>query len=355
MKAITSQEEIMRKVPPHNLEAECAVLGGVFVDNRIFLDLTDKLQASDFYSPVHQMIFNAFMELSRKNKPIDMITTSEELSGQWKLDAVGGPVYLSELASTVVSAGNALHHATIVKDKSDRRRLISAAGAIIGEAFEVENITDLCGDATQRMLEITTSTTTVGLVGPSITASRAMDILDRRVAVHESITGVPTTYRQLDDMTAGLQPSDLIIIAGRPSMGKTAFALNIGLRAAIRKSKSVAFFSLEMSTDQLMQRLLCIEGEVELSLARNGYLPGSDYNRMSAAAGTIGQTKFYIDDTAALSTTELRARSRRMKVEHGLDLIIVDYLQLRPDCKKSGYNADAMKIFTLHSQRVVTV
>ena len=321
--------ELLRKVPPHNLEAEQAVIGGVFVHNAIFHELVDLISSEDFYSPVHQLIYASFEELYRKTQPIDMITTAEELAHLGRLESVGGPVYLSELASSVVSAGNALHHAKIVKEKSARRRLIQAAGEIIGEAFETDSVETLLDEAEQKIFQIADSRTSTVFTPSKDAVDRIFNILTKRVENHSLITGVPSGYEKLDEMTAGLQPSDLIIIAGRPSMGKTAFALNVALRASIRAEKSVAVFSLEMSTDQLIQRLLCVQGKVELSRVRTGFhLTDDDWSKLYDAAHHLSNARMFIDDTPALSTMELRARCRRLKAEKGLDLVVVDYLQL---------------------------
>jgi replicative DNA helicase len=321
--------ELLRKVPPHNLEAEQAVIGGVFVHNAIFHELVDLISSEDFYSPAHQMIFASFEELYRRTQPIDLITAAEELARMERLEQVGGPVYLSELAASVVSAGNALHHAKIVREKSARRQLIQAAGDIISQCFEADNVETLLDGAEQKIFEISDQRSSTSFVASKDAVDRVFDILTKRVENHSLVTGVPTGYEKMDEMTAGMQPSDLIIIAGRPSMGKTAFALNVALKASVRAEKSVAVFSLEMSTDQLIQRLLCIQGKVELSRVRTGFhLTDEDWGKLYDAAHHLSGARFFIDDTPALSTMELRARCRRLKAEKGLDMVVVDYLQL---------------------------
>jgi replicative DNA helicase len=320
---------LSRNIPPQNLEAEQAVLGGVFLRNTLFHSLVDIVRPDDFYSPAHKLIFRAFEELYAKNAPIDLITVTEHLTQTQRLDAVGGPVYLAELASSPVSAANALHHAGIVRAKSISRKLIEAASNIIGSCYESQDVEALLDQSEQAIFQVSDvrSTTTVRtgkeLVG--IVFNELQKLAGRQVLV----TGVPTGYEKLDEITAGLQNSDLIIIAARPSMGKTAFALNLALNAAKSEQRTpTAIFSLEMSMNQIMMRLLCCQGGVDQSKMRRGNIDDQEWSKLMDAADIISNVEIFVDDTPALSTMELRARCRRLKAEHNIGLVVVDYLQL---------------------------
>lgn len=320
---------LSRNVPPQNLEAEQAVLGGVFLRNSLFHSLVDIIRSDDFYSPAHKIIFSTFEELYSKNVPVDLVTVTEQLTQNKKLDAVGGPVYLAELASSPVSAANALHHAAIVRDKAISRRLIEAASEIIGNCYDSKDVESLLDQSEQTIFQIsdvrakTTVHTGKELVG------KVFSELEKLAGRQLLVTGIPTGYTKLDEMTAGFQNSDLIIIAARPSMGKTAFALNLALNAAKSESNpAVAIFSLEMSMEQIMLRLLCCQALVDQSKIRRGNIDDQAWAKLMDAADVISNINLFVDDTAALSTMELRARCRRLKSEHNLGLVIVDYLQL---------------------------
>lgn len=321
---------LSRNIPPQNLEAEQAVLGGVFLRNTLFHSLVDIVRPDDFYSPAHKLIFRAFEELYAKNAPIDLITVTEHLAQTQLLDAVGGPVYLAELASSPVSAANALHHAGIVRAKSISRKLIEAASNIIGSCYESQDVEALLDQSEQAIFQVSDvrSTTTVR-TGKEL-VDRVFKELEKRVGRQALVTGITTGYEKLDEMTAGLQDSDLIIVAARPSMGKTAFALNLALNAATKGETAVptAIFSLEMSMDQIMMRLLCCQGRVDLVNLRRGSIDDQDWAKLFDAANVISGAPIFVDDTPALSTMELRARCRRLKAEHNLGLVVVDYLQL---------------------------
>jgi replicative DNA helicase len=321
---------LSRNIPPQNLEAEQAVLGGVFLRNTLFHSLVDIVRPDDFYSPAHKLIFRSFEDLYAKNAPIDLITVTEHLTQTQLLDSVGGPVYLAELASSPVSAANALHHAGIVRAKSISRKLIEAASEIIGNCYDAQDIEALLDQSEQAIFQVSDvrSTTTVR-TGKEL-VDRVFKELEKRVGRQALVTGTTTGYEKLDEMTAGLQDSDLIIVAARPSMGKTAFALNLALNAATKGETPVptAIFSLEMSMDQIMMRLLCCQGRVDLVNLRRGSIDDQDWAKLFDAANVISSAPLFVDDTPALSTMELRARCRRLKAEHNLGLVVVDYLQL---------------------------
>ena len=331
-----ASSDLLRRIPPHNTEAEQAVLGGVFLRNDIFHTLVDTITDEDFYSPVHRIIYQAFQELYRRREPVDLVTVAEYLQTRGQLDEVGGTVYLASLAESVASASNAVFHAQIVRDKSVRRRLIQTSSEILTSCFEAgEETESLLDQAEQQIFSIAESKGKPVFMSSKDLVQRVFEQLEMRAGQGELVTGVPTGYTDFDRMTVGLQKSDLIILAARPSMGKTALALNMGMRAAIHHDIPVAVFSLEMSMDQLMMRLLGCHGRVDLSRLRSGYLNDEDWSKLYQAADELSKAPIFIDDTPALSTMEIRARSRRLKAEKGVGLIIVDYLQLMRSSHKS--------------------
>ncbi len=316
-------------MPPQNLEAEQAVLGGVFLSNTVLHSIIDILSEEDFYSPAHQIIFRSFVDLYRKNIPIDLVTIHEDLEKKARLESVGGAVYLASLTEAVASASNALYYAQIVKEKSIRRSLIQAATEIISQSFEpASEVNDLLDTSEQKIFAISEAKSKQVFRSSKELVAEVFELLEKRVERKELVTGVPTGYHSLDEITAGLQPTDLIIIAARPSMGKTAFALNVAMRSATAHEVPTAIFSLEMSMEQLMMRMLCSFGKVDLKNLRTGYLNDEDWARLYQSADALSKAPIFIDDTAALSSIEMRARCRRLKSEKNLGLVIVDYLQL---------------------------
>ncbi|MGE4296675.1 MAG: replicative DNA helicase [Desulfovibrionaceae bacterium] len=321
--------DLLRKVPPHNAEAEQAVLGGIFLKNSIFHSLADSLASDDFYFPAHADIYEACLELYHQNAPLDLVTVADYLSGTGKLDDVGGAVYLAELAQATVSAANAEYYAKIVRDKALARELIDAAAEIISNCYDAgPEVEQLMDESEQAVFAITERATGSNYRSSKDIISQVFKDLEQRVNRNELVTGVNTGYHRLNELTAGFQPTDLIIIAARPSMGKTAFALNVAMRAAVMHQIPTAIFSLEMSTEQLMMRMLCAWGKVDLSRLRRGFLDDDDWMRLHDAANHLSLAPIFIDDTPALTTMELRARCRRLKAEKDLGLVLVDYLQL---------------------------
>ena len=320
--------DLVRKVPPHNLEAEQAVLGGVFLKANVFHELVDIIGEDDFYSLVHKTIFQTFQELFRQNIPIDLVTAAEHLGAIGKLEETGGAVYLAELADSTVSASNTLYHAQIVRDKAIQRELIHVAADIIENCFSGTAIDGLLDESEQSIFKISDARTKPAFIHSKDLVDKVFEELQERVARKELVTGVPTGYEKFDELTAGLQPSDLIIIAGRPSMGKTAFAMNVAMRAAIDHQVPTAIFSLEMSEEQIMMRMLSSRYKVDLTRMRRGFLDDADWARLYDAAQDLSGAPLYIDDSPSLGTLEMRARCRRLKAEKGLGLVIVDYLQL---------------------------
>ncbi len=311
------------------MEAEQAVLGGVFLRNGVFHSLVDVLTEDDFYSPVHRIIYAAFRDLYRRNIPIDLLSVTEFLESQGTLDKVGGGLYLASLVEAVPNAANTLFHANIVKERSLRRELIHASTNILTQCFDAsQNVESLLDQSEQTIFSIAEAK-----VKPAFRSARDLvaDVfseLEKRVERKELVTGVATSYHKFDELTAGLQPTDLIIVAGRPSMGKTAFALNMGMRAAVMHDVPTAVFSLEMSMEQLMMRMLCCWGKVDLTRLRSGFLDDEDWKKLYEAADVLSRAPIYIDDTPSLGTMEMRGRCRRLKAEKNLGLVIVDYLQL---------------------------
>lgn len=325
-----AQDALLRRVPPHNLEAEQAVLGGVFLRRDIMHTLADTLTPNDFYIPAHQTLFNAFLDLYRAGAPIDLVTTAERLKSIEKLEAVGGSIYLVELTQAVVSAANAEYYATIVLDKALLRHLTHSCAEIISNSYDpTRHVGTLLDEAEQAVFAISQRTTGRNFSGTRELVDTVFENLTKLADARGVVTGVTTGYAPIDRMTAGLQPSDLIIVAARPSMGKTAFAMCVAANAALRQNVPVAVYSLEMSKEQLMQRMLAVQAKVDVSLLRRPFrLTDEDWQRLYAAADILGQAPIFIDDTPSLGTLELRARTRRLKAEKNIGLVIVDYLQL---------------------------
>lgn len=320
-------------MPPHSVEAEQAVLGGLMLDNSAWDAVADRITAEDFYRRDHQLIFAAIADLAARNEPLDAVTLAEQLERNNQLEESGGLDYLATLARETPSAANIRSYADIVRERAQLRRLISVGGEITTNAFNTEgrSVTELIDDAERRVFEIAESGRKTGSGFVPI-RDLLGDMIDKLDMLHQNqgqLTGVSTGFTELDRMTAGLQPGDLVIVAGRPSMGKTSFALNIGENAALgRKQVPVAIFSMEMSRDQLGLRMISSLGRINQSHLRTGNFGDEEWSRINGAINMMKTAPIYIDDTGALTPTEVRARARRLKREHGLGLVIVDYLQL---------------------------
>ena len=337
-----AEADLLRRVPPHSAEAEQAVLSGVLMRPDALHVIVDMLSAEDFYLPAHTAIFAAILDLYRKSAPIDLVTLAEQLRSRGSLEEAGGAVYLGELAQAVVSGANAEYYAGIVRDKALQRSLITACSGIIGNCYDASrDVGSLLDESEQAVFAISQRTTGRDFSDSAELVARVFDNLSRMAGTQDLITGVTTGYTRLDKLTAGLQKSDLIIVAARPSMGKTAFAMCMALHAAIRQNIPVAVFSLEMSKEQLVQRMLAVQGKVDVSkMRRPALLTDAEWAHLSQAADTISAAPIYIDDTPALSTLELRARARRLKSEKGLGLVVVDYLQLM----RAGRRVDSREL-----------
>ncbi|MCX5704610.1 MAG: replicative DNA helicase [Candidatus Omnitrophica bacterium] len=323
-------EMILDKIPPQNLEAEMAVLGSLLIDEEAISTAAEKLTADSFYKDTHRKIFEAMLNLYAANKAVDLITLTDALKRSAVLDAVGGGSFLTALANAVPTAANINHYITIVKEKSILRSLITNSTKIVSMCFESDgNIAQVVDNAEQLIFEVRDTKASTGSYVPLKEIIKdGIEKIDLLYQKKAHVTGIPTGYIDFDIKTAGLQSSDLIIIAGRPSMGKSAFALGIAEYAGVVEKIPTAVFSLEMSKEQLVQRLLCAHAKVDAHKVRTGYLATSDWPRLTAAAGKLSEAPIFIDDTPAISVMELRAKARRLKLQQDIKLIIVDYLQL---------------------------
>ncbi|MFT6624230.1 MAG: replicative DNA helicase [Cycloclasticus sp.] len=336
----TSDNEDFLRIPPHSLQAEQSVLGGLMLDNQCWDTVADKVYAEDFYRKDHRLIFDAIADLARRDEPFDLVTISEVLGQSGDLEAVGGLAYLGALANDTPSAANIVSYATIVRQRSVRRQLIHIGNNIADSGFDTEgrDINELLDDAESKVFKIAEQ----GAKGKK-SFEPIKDLLgkavDRITELHENqntITGVSSGFADLDEMTSGLQPADLIIVAGRPSMGKTSFAMNMAENVAIQSGLPVAVFSMEMPGDSLAMRMMSSLGRIDQHKVRTGQLDDDEWPRMQSSINLLAETKLFIDDTAALSPIEIRARARRLMKEHGqLGLIVLDYLQLMQSPSKS--------------------
>jgi replicative DNA helicase len=327
---MASIDDNLRKVPPQNLEAESSVLGGILLENDAINLVLELLRPEDFYRESHRKIFRAMIELTDRNEPADLITLSEFLKNRGELDAVGGSAYLAALADFVPTAANISYYARIVREKAILRSLISTATEIATRGYEEQgNVEEFLDTAEKVIFDISEKKIKGSFIAVGDMIKDTLKTVERLYERKEMVTGVPTGYEDLDKLTAGLQPSDLVIVAGRPSMGKTAFSLNIATNAAFT-GVGVAVFSLEMAKEQLVLRMLCSEARVNNSKVRSGYLAERDFPKLANAAGRLHEAPIYIDDTPAISVLELRAKARRLVRDRTkkVGLIVVDYLQL---------------------------
>ena len=317
------------KTPPHNIEAEQAVLGGVLLENESFNGILEILNENDFYHSAHRKVFLSMLELYNKNQPIDLITLTDTLQARNQLDETGGASYLTSLVENIPTAANISYHAKIIKEKATLRTLINTASEIASMGYEDGGNVDMVLDQAEKSIfEISESTIRPSFYPIRTLVNQSLKTIETLHERKELITGVPTGFEGLDRLTSGLQPSDLVIVAGRPSMGKTSFALNIAQHAALEAKMTIGIFSLEMSKEQLSLRMLCSEARVDAQRLRSGFLEKGDWPKLASAAGSLAETPIFIDDTPALSVLEMKAKARRLMSEHGLKLIIVDYLQL---------------------------
>ncbi len=322
----------LQKLPPQNIEAEQMVLGAILIENSAIENVSDILVSEDFYKDAHKRIFAAMQEMADAREAIDLITLTDALRRGGTLEKVGGASYLSQLVSLVPTAANVKHHARIIHDRSVLRQLIHASTDIISQSYdessEALKISEILDRAQQEILRISDQKMVEPFSAIKDIIKQSYETIEQLYDRKEMITGLPTGFVEMDKMTSGLQAGDLIIVAGRPSMGKTAFCLNIAEHVAMEGKKTVAFFSLEMAKEQLGLRLLCSEARIDAHKLRTGYLAGSDWGRIGMAAGKLSEAPLFIDDTGAIGIFEMRSKARRLKADRGLDQIVVDYLQL---------------------------
>lgn len=320
----------LERLPPQNIEAEMAVLGSMLIEEDAIGVVIEHLSENDFYKEAHKKIFSGIVRLYDQRKAVDFITLVESLKNEQSLEDVGGVGYLTALTNVVPTAGNVAHHARIVKEKNILRLLINHATQIVTEAYTAEeNVNEVLDEAERMIFEIADRRVGSGQLIPIKEIIKdSIETIDRLYQNKAHVTGVATGFSDFDIKTAGLQPSDLIIVAGRPSMGKSAFAINMVEYASIIEKVPTAFFSLEMSKEQLVQRLLCSHARVDAHKVRTGYLSAQDWPLLTTAAGKLSEAPIFIDDTPAISVLELRAKARRLKSHHDIKLVVVDYLQL---------------------------
>jgi len=325
----TAKDTELLNVPPQHIEAEESLLSAILVDNTALLEVVETLAPSDFYRTAHQKIFAAMSDLFNRGEPVDVVTLNNNLKEKGQLEAVGGPVYLARLLDAVPLAVNAQHYARIVHDKAVLRRLIEKANAITKRCFQEQGgADDIIDFAEASIFEVTEKKARQAFYPLSKLIDSNIDFLEEKQKNKSLVTGVPTGFSHLDNLTSGLQNSDLIILAARPSMGKTALALNIARNAAVDAGVPVAIFSLEMSKEQLSLRLLCAEARIDSSRLRSGFFSMEDWERLTDAAGVLSAAPIFIDDSPSLSAMEVRAKARRLKMDKNIGLIIIDYLQL---------------------------
>lgn len=317
------------RTPPHNIEAEQSVIGAIFLQPESFSSASEILMPEDFYRASHQRIFAAMLQLADRGEPIDVITVTTYLNDRKQLEEAGGVTYLTQVAESVPTAANIEYYSRIVEEKALLRRLIRAATDIVTSGFEREDeVDDVLNEAEKTILEVSGRKNSEGFKDIK---DVLIDVYDKIEKLHENqgdVTGVPTGYQELDRITSGFQQNDLIIIAARPSVGKTAFALNVAQNVAVKTDNNVAIFSLEMGADQLVQRMLCAEGNIDSQRLRSGQLQADDWGKLTMAMGSLSNAGIFIDDTPGIRVSEIRSKCRRLKQEHGLGMIMIDYLQL---------------------------
>ena len=337
------------RVPPQSIDAEQSVLGAMLIDNAAIAQVTEIISASDFYREAHRVIFDAMMKLYAKNEAVDLITITDVLRRENKMDDVGGIAYITSLANAVPTAANVKYHAKIVYEKSVLRQMVKVSTEIAAMGYEAEDeVSVLLDKAESRILEISNRGKNSEFTHIGTILGSAVEMIQALTENKGGLTGIPTGFTDLDKLTSGLHPSDFIILAARPSMGKTAFALNVVQNVALRAHKklkkrepyAVAFFSLEMSKEQLVNRMLCAEANIDSQRLRTGEMAEKDWHALWAACEDMHTAKIYIDDTPGITAMDMRSRARRLKAEHGLDLIVVDYLQLMQGSGKRNNSGD---------------
>lgn len=323
-------DSTLDKLPPQNIEAEQSVLGAILIDNNGLTSALELLDHNDFYKDSHRRIFDAMIELYDKNEPIDIITLTDQLRRKNDLEAVGGTGYLTSLVSMVPTSANVRYHSKIVREKSMMRGLLRSVTDIASNVYEGDlDVEELMDFAEKTVFDLSDRRIKVSFVKLKEVIKDSFQMIEQLYDRKDTITGVPSGFSALDELTTGFQKSDLIIVGGRPSMGKTAFSLNIAQHVGVEMKEPVAIFSLEMAKEQLAFRMLCSEARVDSNKIRKGHInKRDDWHKLTSAASKLAESPIFIDDTSGMSVLEMRAKARRLKAEHGLSLIVVDYLQL---------------------------
>ncbi|WP_080798032.1 replicative DNA helicase [Desulfamplus magnetovallimortis] len=322
-------DPLLEKVPPHDIDAEEAIISAVLIDNDTLIDVLEILKPEDFYKKSHEKIFKSIAELFSRDEPVDLVTVATRLKEKEELEDIGGSAFLAAIADAAPMAVNAVHYAKIIKGKSSLRSLIQSASAIVERCMKDRgDFEDIISFAENAVFRISESKNTKSFSSLSDLININIDMLEDRQGKKGGLLGLTTGYAQLDALTSGLQKSDLIILAARPSMGKTAFALNIARNVAVEERVPVAIFSLEMSQEQLSMRLLTSEARIDSTRLKSGFISVDDFQNVTNAAGLLNEIPIFIDDTPNITPMEIRAKTRRLKMDKGLGLIIIDYLQL---------------------------
>ena len=317
------------KLPPQNIEAEQSILGAILIDNDALPRALEIIDIDDFYKQSHRTIFNAMVELFEKNEPIDLITITDCLKRREEIDAVGGVFYLSSLVNMIPTAANIKYHSKIVRERALLRGLLRSANEIASRVYEDNyEAEELVDYAEKSIFDVSDKRIKASFVTLKEVIKSSFEMIEHLYDKKEVITGIPSGFRDLDDLTTGFQKGDLVVVGGRPSMGKTALALNIAQYVGLEVKETVAIFSLEMAKEQLAFRMLCSEAMVNSSSIRKGFIKKEDWHKLTSAASNLTGAPIFIDDSSAITVLELRAKARRLKMEHGLSLVIVDYLQL---------------------------
>lgn len=329
--------DLNTKIPPFNIEAEQSIIGSMLLNKDAIATVTEIIRdAEEFYDPQHKSIFQAIVDLFKENKPVDLITLSSKLKDTNTFERVGGASYLTELINAVPSSSNVKHYCTIVKEKALLRQLINALSDLTSDCYKLsDEPQEVLQRAEKIIFEISQRQTRGDFIHIQQALVDTLEKIEELQKNNSNITGVSTGFRDIDNITAGLQKSDLILIAARPSMGKTALALNIAQNSAVKGKKSVAIFSLEMSKQLLTQRMLCCEAHIDSQKLRTGNLDENDWKKLAYASSVLSQSKIFIDDTPGITVMEMRSKTRRLKLEHGLDMILIDYLQLMEGSKRT--------------------
>lgn len=333
-------EMFIDRVPPQNLEAEQALLGAVLLQSETLITAMEHVRTEDFYDKSHQLIYDSMIELGEESQPIDLITLTSRLKDKGELEDIGGVSYLAKLAHAVPTAANVEYYARIIEEKSMVRRLIRTATQIVSEGYtNAEDVGGMLSDAERNILEISNRRSGSGFIAIRDVLMEVFDKVELLSQNKGNTTGIPSGFADLDKMTAGFQRNDLIIVAARPSVGKTAFALNIAQNVAIRAKQTVAIFSLEMSAPQLVQRMICAEANLDASVMRTGeFKSDDDWSKLTMGIAALSEAEIYIDDTPGITVADIRSKCRRLQKEKGLGMIVIDYLQLIHGRGKSGEN-----------------